>query len=306
MKHKYILTFGLLLFSIFWLQGQSIAEYVKKEIPHAESTSKGVFYSIEQPTKNQKPRSGDYVMVSYVGKMLNGKEFDASPKGEPLVFQLGRRQVIQRWEIGLIHFGKGESGKLVVPSNLAYGKRGVGNVIPPNSDLVFELTMIDIMDQDGYDAHMKREEDKARAKFEKDKRNQLETDKVLIATYARKNKFKVNRLPSGLSYSLKKKGKGDFAKVGDKISVTYTGELLDGTIFDSNKDKSPFEFVLGKNKTIAGWEEGLLHFKKGSEGYLFIPSQLAYGPRPIQDDKTNIPANSVLIFKVKVVSLIAN
>ncbi len=303
MKIKYISIFIIFICLTFEVTGQSIADYVKSELKQPQSTSEGIYYEIEGAGNGIQPKEGDYIVVKYVGKLLNGKQFDASPKSEPLVFQLGRRQVIQGWEKGLLFFRKGDTGKLIVPSALAYGKRGVGNVIPENADLMFEITLIDIMDQDGYDDYMKRQEAAARAKFEKEKRNQLETDKVLIANYARKNKFKVNRLPSGLSYCLKKKGKGNLAREGDKIAVEYTGELLDGAIFDSNKDKAPFEFVLGNKKTIPGWEEGLLHFKKGSEGYLFIPSQLAYGPRPIRDEKVNIPGNSVLIFKIKVLKL---
>ena len=79
--------------------------------------------------------------------------------------------------------------------------------------------------------------------------------------------------------------------------------LLDGTIFDSTEGKSPFEFTLGLGKTIPGWEEGLPFFKQGSQGYLLIPSQLAYGPRPIIEEDINIPGNSVLIFKIKVVEI---
>lgn len=303
MIKKNISTIFFYIISLVFVSAQGISDYISKNLPNATVTQDGLYYMIEHVGTSQSPETGDYVKVSYVGHLLNGNKFDASPEDEPLVFQLGRRQVIQGWEKGLLHFSKGASGKLVIPSHLAYGKRGVGNTIPPDADLLFNIELLDIMDQEGYDDYMRKQEDIARAKFEKEKRNQHETDKVLIANYVRKNKYKATRLPSGLSYSLKKKGKGDLASEGDQISVSYTGELLDGTVFDSNEGKAPFEFTLGNKKTIPGWEEGLLHFKKGSEGFLFIPSQLAYGPRTIRDEKVNIPGNSVLVFKIKVVGL---
>jgi len=115
---------------------------------------------------------------------------------------------------------------------------------------------------------------------------------------------KAKRLPSGMSYVITKKGKGENAKKGDYIEVHYEGQLIDGSVFDSSYEKGqPFKFTLGRRKAIEGWEEGLLNFKKGSEGWLIVPSQMAYGPREIREGKTHIPANSVLVFKIKVVDL---
>ncbi len=303
MKYLYIVFICSFLVLDSQLTAQPLESFVEAKLPQAKSTPNGLFYQLETAGEGKKPEVGDYIKLSFVGKLLDGKTFDESPKEEPLVFQLGKRQVIQGWETGLVHFKKGAKGTLALPSQLAYGKRGVGNIVPPDADLIYEIELIDIMDQEGYDNYMKKEEAKARAAFEKKKRQQLESDKVDIVNYARKNKLKVNRLPSGLSYMIKKKGKKEFAKAGDKLSVAYTGMLLDGTVFDSTEGKSPFEFTLGQGKTIQGWEEGLSFFKRGAEGYLLIPSQLAYGPRPIIEKDINIPGNSVLIFKIKVVEI---
>jgi FKBP-type peptidyl-prolyl cis-trans isomerase FkpA len=61
---------------------------------------------------------------------------------------------------------------------------------------------------------------------------------------------------------------------------------------------------LGTKKVIAGWEEGLKYFNKGSEGYLLIPSKLGYGATPLDDGKTIVPSNSVLIFKIQVIDVV--
>ena len=82
--------------------------------------------------------------------------------------------------------------------------------------------------------------------------------------------------------------------------MTYEGFLLDGKPFDSTKGKETYKFPLGNRKVIKGWEEGLTFFAEGSEGILLIPSKLAYGQRAIYEENVSIPANSVLIFKIKV------
>src|SRR5579862_1744643 len=63
---------------------------------------------------------------------------------------------------------------------------------------------------------------------------------------------------SGLKYSILKKGKGARAKIGDTVSVHYTGWLTDGTKFDSSVDRGqPFQFTVGAGQVIKGWDEGV-------------------------------------------------
>jgi FKBP-type peptidyl-prolyl cis-trans isomerase len=178
-------------------------------------------------------------------------------------------------------------------------------VIPPNSDLIFEIEVLEVMDIDAYDRFMEQLEEKERKEFEEHQQKQFVEDKRLINDYAADHKLKVKRTASGLSYVIKKKGKGQNATKGNTLLVHYEGYLLDDSIFDSTyKKNQPFKFKLGKGKTIEGWEEGLQFFKKGSEGWLLIPSKMAYGPRSIEDSEVNIPANSVLVFKIKIVDII--
>ncbi len=280
------------------------AFFVKHQI-QANKTADGLYYSIEREGSGVYPKPGDYVKVHYVGSLLNGTEFDRSDADEPFVFQIGYRQVILGWDKGIPLFRVGSKGKLYIPSQLGYGRVGAGKMIPPNSDLVFEIEVLEVMDIDAYDRFMSELDEKEKKEFEQHKRKQFVEDKRLINDYAIGHKLKVKRTPSGLSYVLKKKGKGANVVLGNTIVVDYEGYLLDDSIFDSTyKKNEPFKFQIGKGKTIDGWEEGLQYFKKGSEGWLLIPSQLAYGPQSIEDVDINIPANSVLIFKIKVVDII--
>ena len=85
------------------------------------------------------------IKVHYKGFLENGKVFDSSYKRkQPFQFQIGTKQVIEGWEIGLIGMKIGGKRTLIVPPELGYGKKGAGNIIPPNSKLIFEIEIIDV------------------------------------------------------------------------------------------------------------------------------------------------------------------
>jgi FKBP-type peptidyl-prolyl cis-trans isomerase len=120
-----------------------------------------------------------------------------------------------------------------------------------------------------------------------------------------KTEEKVTKTPSGLQYVDIKVGDGAEAKKGDMVQVHYVGTLKDGTKFDANtaKDK-PFEFKLGAQQVIKGWDEGVAGMKVGGKRKLIIPPDLAYGSKEIKDgSKVIIPANSELIFEVELVKV---
>ena len=91
------------------------------------------------------PKKNDVVHVHYEGTFLNGKKFDSSyDRNEPLEFELGVGQVIKCWDMAVERLSVGEKIKVVCPYSLAYGERGAGRVIPPKSDLIFEMELIKI------------------------------------------------------------------------------------------------------------------------------------------------------------------
>ena len=84
------------------------------------------------------------ITVNYRGTLENGNEFDNSFKRkQPFVFQIGLRQVIPGWEKGLMGMKVGGKRTLKIPPSLGYGSRGAGDLIPPNSTLIFEIEIID-------------------------------------------------------------------------------------------------------------------------------------------------------------------
>ena len=89
--------------------------------------------------------AGQTVVVHYRGTLENGKQFDASyDRGTPFTFPLGAGRVIKGWDEGVVGMKVGGKRKLVIPSDLAYGSRGAGGVIPPNATLVFEVELLDV------------------------------------------------------------------------------------------------------------------------------------------------------------------
>ena len=96
-------------------------------------------------------------------------------------------------------------------------------------------------------------------------------------------------------------GEGAVAEAGQQVSVHYTGWLLDGTKFDSSKDRNdPFDFGLGRRQVIAGWDEGVQGMKIGGTRKLTIPSQLGYGARGAGG---LIPPNATLVFEVELLGI---
>jgi peptidylprolyl isomerase len=108
-----------------------------------KQTASGLQYKILEPGNDTKPKPTDSVTVHYRGTLINGTEFDSSFKRNmPATFPLNG--VIPGWTEGLQLIGVGGKAQLFIPPGLAYGERGAGNVIPPNSALIFEVELLKI------------------------------------------------------------------------------------------------------------------------------------------------------------------
>ena len=229
------------------------------------TTDSGLQYEVMTMGTGEKPAATDKVEVHYHGTLLDGTVFDSSvDRGQTITF--GLNQVIKGWTEGLQLMPIGSKFKFTIIPELAYGDRDMGS-IPPNSTLIFEVELFDI------------------------EKPFVDTDFTIPTQEV--------TLDSGLRYLEHIAGAGEITKVGNTISVHYSGFLANGTKFDSSHDRGqPFSFTLGEYRVIKGWEEGLLNMKKGAKRTLIIPPALGYGEKGAGGV---IPPNATLMFEVELV-----
>ena len=109
------------------------------------TTSSGLKY-VDQVVGTGDPAvAGKTASVHYTGWLENGKKFDSSvDRGQPFSFPLGAGRVIKGWDEGVQGMKVGGKRKLTIPSDLGYGSRGAGGVIPPNATLIFDVELLGV------------------------------------------------------------------------------------------------------------------------------------------------------------------
>jgi len=88
--------------------------------------------------------SGNTITVNYTGMFTDGKVFDSSEGRQPLTVEIGTGKVIAGWDQGIIGMRMGGKRRLIIPADLAYGQKGAGGVIPPNTTLIFDIELLDV------------------------------------------------------------------------------------------------------------------------------------------------------------------
>jgi len=119
-----------------------LAENAKK--PGVKTMENGLQYKVIKEGNGPKPKATDRVKVQYRGTLLNGQEFDSSYKRGPEPATFSASGVIKGWTTALTNMPVGSKWELYIPAALAYGERGSGQMIEPNSALIFEVDLVDI------------------------------------------------------------------------------------------------------------------------------------------------------------------
>jgi peptidylprolyl isomerase len=116
----------------------------------ATTTPSGLTYIITRRSDGRYPRPGETVVVNYTGLLTSGVKFDSSlDRGQPFKFKLGLGRVIKGWDEGIEKLRVGEQATLIIPSELGYGARGSGDVIPPDATLIFIVELMGIEEPPG-------------------------------------------------------------------------------------------------------------------------------------------------------------
>ena len=109
------------------------------------TTASGLQYEDTIVGDGAEAKSGDNVTVNYTGWLDDGTKFDSSKdRNQPFNFMLGAGMVIKGWDEGVAGMKIGGTRKLTIPSELGYGERGAGGVIPPYATLIFEVELLGI------------------------------------------------------------------------------------------------------------------------------------------------------------------
>ena len=109
------------------------------------TTKSGLKYLDETVGIGEEAKAGNQVSVHYTGTLKDGKQFDSSrTRNQPFAFKLGAGKVIKGWDEGVAGMKVGGKRKLIIPSDLAYGKQGAGNVIPPDAELTFDVELLGV------------------------------------------------------------------------------------------------------------------------------------------------------------------
>jgi FKBP-type peptidyl-prolyl cis-trans isomerase len=217
-------------------------------------------------------RTGMELTFHYTGWLVNGHKFGSSKDfGKPAKAVLGMGKMVRGLELGLESLKQGGVRWLRVSPGMAYGPVAMSNV-PPNSALIFRVQLESVEYDDEVAGSMDFFPNTEVVKWVSD--------------------------VEGLKYFVEKEGKGKPMKSGDVAKVHYTGWLIDGTKFDSSRDRNdPISLRLGAGRVIRGWDLGLVGMKHGEKRLLLIPPNLGYG----SSGAGPIPPDATLVFAVEIV-----
>ncbi len=275
----------------------ALKKYIEEKKITIEPSPTGLYFLETVVGKGAKIDSGSWVKANFKVSLIDGKQiFSTLDRGEPMSFEYGKRFDTPGFEEGVGKMLKGGKATLIVPSKIAFGEMGRGAMVPPYSTVIYDLEVVDVQTKAEHDKQVAEDKKKEQLKVETNKKQ----EGALMQKYLKEKNINAKPTASGLIYVENVKGTGAKAAAGKKVKVHYTGTLLNGTKFDSSRDRNePFEFTLGQGQVIKGWDEGIALMNVGGKATLVIPSTIAYGDR----DMGTIPPFSTLVFDVELLDV---
>jgi len=263
----------------------------------------GLFYKFYvENEKESKAQLGDLLTMTLMYKLADNDSIIEDSRKNPNPFMLLLNSSDFKGDLfeGLAMMHKGDSASFIIKADSFFMKTArmpePPKYVTAETMLKFEVKLTDLKPKAVFEKEMA--EAQAQFKVEVEKRKAEEPG--IIAKYLKDNKITVRPTKSGLYFVEKTKGTGPKVVAGQKVQVNYTGKFLDGKIFDSSEGKKPFEFVVGQQQVIPGWDEALTLMNKGCKAVVLIPSALAYGEQGAQGA---IPPCTPLVFDVELLDV---
>ena len=274
-----------------------LAKYVADNKITVAPSETGLYYIETVKGSGMKVDTGIFVKMHFTVTTVDGNQvFSSYDRGEPIRMEFGKPFDTPGFEEAIVKMTKGTKATLIVPSEIAFGAQGRGGMIPPYSTIIYNVEVIDLQTKAQVDKEIADKQKEAEMK----KANAKNEEASNRAAYLKAKGITTAPTASGLIYVEKAKGTGAKAVAGKTVKVHYTGTLLDGTKFDSSRDRNqPFEFTLGQGQVIKGWDEGISLMNVGGKATLIIPSAIGYGDR----DMGTIPPYSTLVFDVELLEV---
>lgn len=240
-----------------------------------QKADSGIYYQIVKQPTGAALDYPDRIIFTYTMRSLNGAYVSADTNLNRTTAFLGYLNPVGLQK-GIKELLGNRNGtiRLLVPSKQGYGVNGYGK-IPGNASLDYWVNV--------YNAS-----------------SQIEYDTLIIRDYIKKNNLNgFQRTEMGTYYQVQAPGAGDSTLTSaSTITASYTGKLMDGTVFDSADSATPLVNQL--SGLISGWRDAMIvsNLKKGGKIRLLVPSNLGYGATA----QASIPANSVLDFELTLIS----
>jgi FKBP-type peptidyl-prolyl cis-trans isomerase FkpA len=248
---------------------QEIKDYIGRSNLEYTSTTTGLYYSIIDSGEVEKPSFSSTVIIRYEIYQLDGDLLEKTPDDSSVTIDLDL--LIEGLSQGIRLIGRGGHISLLIPSTLAYGSRGNGDVISGDIPLRMEVTLIEFY-TDITDYHHR-----------------------LILSYLQVNGLPDSLVVDDVYYTVDIYGRSPFVSDSSIVTISYRGYLLDGTVFNDTYVGLPGE-TIPLYEAIEGWQVAVPLFGVGGRGTLFIPSPLAYGA----DGTDLVPSNSPVVYDFEI------
>jgi FKBP-type peptidyl-prolyl cis-trans isomerase len=261
---------SVLIFDVELIDFRSLPEFTAPDAKAQTKTESGFKYEVLAEGAGDPPTAKDAFELKFAFWNTKGSLIDCSEKaGQTLKSRVDdlslafMKEAVQKMK-------PGAKWRFEVPAALCFGERAMSMELPANSDTVWEIELIRVIHP------------------------------LPIPAFAMPDETKAKTTESGLKYEVIEEGAGTPPKRGEKVKFHYAGWISDGTLLGSSFERGEeMEAILGNLQT-KGWNEGVMLMKPGAVYRFAIPPAIGFGDKAVG---TKIPANSTLVFYVKLVKV---